>query len=259
MIELRHVSSGYGSRPVLKDISLSFPKGSVTVLLGPNGCGKSTLLKTALGLLPHSDGEILYHGRELRQLSAREIARQAAYLSQNRPVPHITVGRMVLHGRFPYLDYPRHYRPEDYEIVREALRRTDSLELLNRRMEELSGGQRQKVYLAMALAQQTDAVFMDEPTTYLDIRHQLEVMALARSLAGDGAAVVLVLHDLDLALRTADQIAILCEGRLLAADPPERIYLSGILQEVFGVRVCRSKAGNSWQYSCELPHFETEG
>ena len=251
MIELHHLSAGYRNSTVLRDVSLSFPEGTVTVLMGPNGCGKTTLLKTALGLIPKLDGKILYDGIEIGAISPREIAKKAAYLSQSRNIPRITVGRMVLHGRFPYLDYPRHYRREDYQIVREALRRTDSLELIDRQMEELSGGQRQKVYLAMALAQQTPTIFMDEPTTYLDVRHQLEVMTTARTLAAGGAAVVLVLHDIGLALRTADQAVVLSEGQVAQAGTPDEIFSSHILDRVFHVRVCRVAAHSGWQYFCE--------
>ena len=251
MIELQHVSAGYRDGTILRDVSLSFPPGTVTVLMGPNGCGKTTLLKTALGLLPKLEGTILYDGADISALSPREIAQKAAYLSQSRNVPRITVGRMVLHGRFPYLDYPRHYRKEDYEIVRNCLRQTDSLGLIDRQMGELSGGQRQKVYLAMALAQQTRTIFMDEPTTYLDVRHQLEVMETARALARQGVAVVLVLHDLSLALRTADQAVVLDRGGVALAGSPDEIYSSHILDRVFQVRVCRVAADSGWQYFCE--------
>ena len=251
MIELHHVSSGYRTGRVLQDVSVAFPQGQVTVLMGPNGCGKTTLLKTALGLLPKTEGRILYDGTEIGALSPRDIAKRAAYLSQARNIPRITAERMVLHGRFPYLEYPRRYRREDYEIVREALARTDSLELAGRQMEELSGGQRQKIYLAMALAQQTRTIFMDEPTTYLDVHHQLEVMETARALAAQGVAVVLVLHDIGLALRTAHQAVVLSHGTIAQAGSPDEIFDSHILDRVFHVRVRRVAADSGWQYFCE--------
>ena len=250
MIELKKVCASYDRHTVLQDVSAVFPREKVSVLLGPNGCGKTTLLKTALGLLPRDRGEILYDGQEISSLTAREIALHAAYLSQSRNIPHISVGRMVLHGRFPHLSYPRHYRREDYEIVRHALQRTDSLDLIDRPMEELSGGQRQKVYLAMALAQETNTIFMDEPTTYLDVRHQLEVMDIARSLAEEGIAVVMVLHDLSLALRTADQTIVMNGGRILQSGTPDEIYASGTLQQVFSVQVRRMATEDGWQYYC---------
>ena len=152
MIELRKISAGYRGEPVLRDVDLVFPAGCVTVLLGPNGCGKSTLLKTALGLLPALSGEVLYDGAPLSGMPPEQVARRAAYMAQSRNVPSIEARRMVLHGRFPYLSFPRRYRKSDYAAVRRAMEKADALELADRPMQELSGGQRQRVYLAMALA-----------------------------------------------------------------------------------------------------------
>ncbi|MCI8421908.1 MAG: ABC transporter ATP-binding protein [Lawsonibacter sp.] len=239
MIALNHLTAGYPGRPVLSDVTLSFPPGEILVLAGPNGCGKSTLIRTALCLQPRLGGEILYDGVPAETLPPRKLAQRAAYLAQSRQVPNITAGRMVLHGRFPYLSYPRRYSPRDREIARQALARVDGAELAPRPMPQLSGGQRQKVYLAMVLAQDTQTVFLDEPTTYLDPRHQLEVMETARWLAGQGKAVVLVLHDLCLALRTADRLALLDRGGLVYLDTPEAVFSSGTLAQVFGVRLGR--------------------
>lgn len=171
MIELRKISAGYRGEPVLRDVDLVFPAGCVTVLLGPNGCGKSTLLKTALGLLPAAfRARCCTTARRCPACRPEQVARRAAYMAQSRNVPSIEARRMVLHGRFPYLSFPRRYRKSDYAAVRRAMEKADALELADRPMQELSGGQRQKVYLAMALAQETPAVFMDEPTTFLDVR-----------------------------------------------------------------------------------------
>ena len=251
MIELQNVTVGYGGKPVLREVSMAFPPGQVTVLLGPNGCGKSTLMKTALGLLPRQGGEILYDGGDLARLTARQVARKAAYLPQSREIPSITARRMVLHGRFPYLGYPRRYRAEDYEAARKALEWAGAENLADRPVGELSGGQRQKIYLAMALAQQTKTIFMDEPTTWLDVRHQMEVMRTAKDLVAAGKAVVLVSHDLCLALRTADRVALLSQGRLVQVDTPLHVYESGTLDKVFGVHVCRVCVNGTWQYFCE--------
>ena len=250
MVELKHLWAGYEGVPVLRDVSLSFPPGQVTALLGPNGCGKSTLLKASLGLVPIQKGQVLLDGEDLSALSPRQVAQKAAYLAQSRSVPSITAGRMVLHGRFPYLSYPRRYRKEDYEMARRALQWADAADLTHRPMDRLSGGQRQKVYLAMALAQDTQSIFMDEPTTFLDIGHQLEVMALARHLAGMGRAVVLVLHDLDLALRGCDRVAVLAGGGLRVLGTPEEVYAAGVLDGVFGVQVGRVNTEEGWQYYC---------
>ena len=251
MIELKNLTVGYGGKTVLRDVSLAFPPGKVTVLLGPNGCGKSTLMKTALGLLPRQGGEILYDSVDLSHLTTRQVACKAAYLAQSREIPRITVRRMVLHGRFPYLGYPRRYRAEDYEAAARALEWAGAADLADRPVQELSGGQRQKVYLAMALAQDTETVFMDEPTTYLDVRHQLEVMAVSHLLADMGRAVVLVLHDLSLALREADRLAVLADGALCQVGTPEEVFSGGELDRVFGVAIRRVRTESGWLYYCQ--------
>ena len=253
MVELRNVSAGYPGRRVLEGVSLTLRPGRVLVLLGPNGCGKSTLLRTIPGLLPPLAGEILLDGAPFGSYTPRQAARKIAFLPQSRSVPSITARRLVLHGRFPYLSYPRRSRREDYAGVDRALAAADALPLADRPLSELSGGQRQKVYLAMALAQETETILMDEPTTYLDIRHQLEVLTLVRRLAEEGRGAALVLHDLCLALTMADEIAVLGEGRLLALDGPEEIYRSGILDRVMGVRLDRAAGPRGWRYFCELP------
>lgn len=248
MIEVRELCVSYRNTDVLHHVSVEFPIGSVTVLLGPNGCGKSTLLRAVLGLQPRSSGQILVSGETLEKLTSRRLARKVAYLPQSRGIPDISAFRMVLHGRFPYLSYPRRYRREDCQAALEALRLTGAEELAECFLSELSGGQRQKVYLAMAMAQETQAILMDEPTTYLDIQHQLEVMRISRELAARGKCVVLVLHDLCLALRVADRVAVLENGRIACCGTPESIYQSEILNRVFGVRFQRIWTESGWQY-----------
>lgn len=250
MIELKNLSAGYSGKPVIHDISLKFIPGQVFVLLGPNGCGKSTLLKAALGLLPAVSGRVLYDGVELSALKRRQIAQKASFLTQSRNTPSIQALRMVLHGRFPYLAYPRRYGRQDYAIARSAMDRTGSRPYENTCVSELSGGQRQGVYLAMTLAQDTQTVFMDEPTTFLDIGHQLQTIQTARSLAHDGKAVVLVLHDLPMAMRGADRIAVLTDGRLLNCGTPEFIYRSGVLEQAFDVKIHCMDTPHGKQYYC---------
>lgn len=248
VIELKNLRAGYGNTEVLQGVSMCFLPGQITVLLGPNGSGKSTLLKVALGMLPGFGGEVLYNGEALESLSSRQIARQAAFLAQSRNVPNISVEKMVLHGRFPYLSYPRTYQAKDRKIAKEAMEQMGVLEFAGRLVPELSGGQRQKVYLAMALAQQTETIFMDEPTTYLDIASQLHMMEHARILAEQNKAVVMVLHDLGLALRTADCVVVLSDGQVAQSGTPEEIYEGGVLRQVFDVNVRRVRTEDGWQY-----------
>lgn len=250
MIQLNNLCAGYFKTPIIQNITMDFTPGKVTVLLGPNGCGKSTLLKAALGLLPPMSGEVLYDGVDIRQLKRRQIAQKAAFLTQSRNTPSIQALRMVLHGRFPYLTYPRHYGRQDYAIARGSMETTGSLQHEDTNVSQLSGGQRQNVYLAMTLAQDTQTVFMDEPTTYLDISHQFRMMQTAHSLAREGKAVVLVLHDIASALREADYIAVFQEGKLLCHDTPDLVYQSGIPEAVFGVSIHRMETPHGIQYYC---------
>ena len=247
-MELRQLRAGYGEHMVLDGVDLALCPGEVLALLGPNGSGKSTLIRAARGLLPLAGGQVLIDGADAAALSPRQRAQKAAYLPQTRPVPNITALRMVLHGRFPHLTYPRRFRQEDYAAAMAALDQADAACLARRPMPALSGGQRQRVYLAMALAQDAPTLFLDEPTAFLDVSHQLEVGRLAGQLARQGKAVVLVLHDLPLALSTADRLAVLKGGRLLAVDGPEALCADGILNSVFGIELGRVMTDRGWRY-----------
>ena len=244
MVEIRNLTAGYGDTMILHDVSIDFPAGTVTAILGPNGCGKSTLLKAAAGLLSITSGTVT---------APEPRSRHIAYLPQTRRLPEMTAGRLVLHGRFPWLSWPRRYRPEDTAIAKAAMERLGVAELAERPLAELSGGVRQKCYLAMALAQQADTLLLDEPTSYLDIGHQLGLMELCRELAAEGRAVALVLHDLPLALTCADRVAVMDRGQLLALGTPAEVLASGILDRVFGVRVLALDTEAGRQYVCVRP------
>lgn len=248
MIEITNLSAGYPGKKVLSGLSLRIPAGKVTVIAGPNGCGKSTFLKTVAGIHPGEGGCIRIGGRELSEYSPQELARNVAYLAQSRQIPDISVRRMVLHGRFPYLGYPRRYRPEDYAAADRAMEQMGLSDLSDRAVGSLSGGQRQKVYIAMALAQDTPVILLDEPTTFLDVSHQLQMMAHARFLADAGKTVVLVLHDLAMAMQLADHMAVLEGGKIAAAGTPEEVFQSGCLDRVFGAAVRRVRTPDGWQY-----------
>ena len=241
MLNIQHLSAGYGEKTVLHDVSLTFPLGTVTALVGPNGCGKSTLLKAAAGLLPPSAGAVSVE--EPR-------ARNVAYLPQSRRLPEMTAQRLVLHGRFPWLGWPRRYRAEDYAAARSAMERLGVAEAAEEPLSALSGGTRQKCYLAMALAQEAPTILLDEPTSYLDIGHQLRLMELCRELAAEGRAVALVLHDLPLALKYADRVAVMAQGRLLLTGTPAQVLASGVLERTFGVRIYPVDTPQGVQYVC---------
>ena len=257
MLELRNLSAQYGGKEVLKNVSLSFRPGELLALIGPNGSGKSTLLRTAAGLHPYKDGDAALDGVPLRNLSRKEVARKVAWMPQSRNAPDMTVWRMVLHGRFPHMEYPRHIRREDRKIVAQALEDADGAELSERLLRELSGGERQKAYLATALAQQCDTILMDEPTAYLDIAHQFRVLSLAKRLAADGKAVAAVLHDLPMAFQFADRIALLRNGQLIRAGTPEELFAQQIVSEVFGVTLQRVWNRSVWRYYCSVDREES--
>lgn len=250
MIELRNVNAGYGSEEILHQISLSFKKGEVTVLIGSNGCGKSTLLKTILGLNVRQSGDIFVDGEKIESLDRTALARKIAYLPQGRNPADITVLRMVLHGRFPYLKYPRRYRKEDYQIAKEALRWVGIEDLADKNVSQLSGGTQQKVYIAMALAQDTETILLDEPTAYLDMVYQINLMEMVKELANKGKAVVMVLHDLSQAFLTADKLVVLQNGKIKCCGTPEKIADSHAIEETFGVTMERVKTAKGYQYVC---------
>lgn len=251
MLEIRELHAGYDGREVLRGVSFTAQRGRITAIVGPNGCGKTTLLKSLCGILPVASGAVLLEGEKLLELPRQALARKAAYLAQNRQTPDITVERLVLHGRFPYLSYPRRYRKEDYAIAQKAMERLCILDLAQRPLSSLSGGQQQRAYIAMALAQDTPVVALDEPTTYLDISHQLQLMRQARVLAQGGRTVLMIIHDLHHAFQEADHMVLMRGGEVVAEGTPEEIYASGLIDEVFGIKLSRTATEKGWRYFCE--------
>lgn len=252
MIQLKNVCAGYEGKEVLHNICVNFPEGKITAIVGPNGCGKSTLIKSLVRINPHTSGEIFVKNKNIKDYSSKELAQQIAYVAQNKQIPDISVLKMVLHGRFPYLSYPRRYGKEDLEIARQALDWAGLSDLENELVSHLSGGMQQKVYIAMALAQDSQAILMDEPTTYLDISHQLRLMEMIKQLAEKGKTVVLVLHDLSQAFRIADEVIVLKEGSTLSAGTPLQVFESGKLEEAFGVTIERVETKSGWHYISQL-------
>ncbi|MBR2895004.1 MAG: ABC transporter ATP-binding protein [Oscillospiraceae bacterium] len=251
MLEIRELSAGYGGKLVLHDVSIEIPMGQVTVILGPNGCGKSTLLKTICGILKAEKGRIMLNGENLLTLPQKQIAQRVAYLSQSRQIPDITVRRLVLHGRFPYLSYPRRYRPEDYAAADAAIENMGMVSFADTPLNKLSGGQRQKVYIAMALAQDTPVILLDEPTTYLDISHQLQLMRQAKELTAQGKTVVMIVHDLSHAMTTADHIVLMQCGGVVVQGTAEELYTSGKIDNVFRIKMGRARTDRGFHYYCE--------
>ena len=236
-LEVTHLTLGYGDRDVIDDLDLSIPPGRMTAIVGPNACGKSTLLRSMTRLLPPRSGQVLLDGRDVHTIPAKQLAQRLGLLPQSPIAPEgITVGDLVGRGRHPHQRAFARWSRQDDEAVASALEATHTLDLAERAVDELSGGQRQRVWIAMALAQQTEVLLLDEPTTFLDVGHQVEVLDLLSDLNRDhGTTIVMVLHDLNLAARYADHLIALAGGRLAASGTPGEILRPELVDELFGM------------------------
>ncbi|HHT5223389.1 Fe(3+) dicitrate ABC transporter ATP-binding protein FecE, partial [Klebsiella pneumoniae] len=235
-LRTENLTVSYGAQTVLDGLSLALPAGKITALLGPNGCGKSTLLNCFSRLLTPDSGEILLDEKPIAGFSARQLARRLALLPQHHLSPEgITVRELVSYGRSPWLSLWGRLSAEDNERVNVAMSQTRTRNLADRRLTQLSGGQRQRAFLAMVLAQDTPLILLDEPTTYLDINHQVELMRLMVELKRQGKTVVTVLHDLNQASRYCDHLVVLASGRVMAQGAPEAVMKPELLKTVFSV------------------------
>jgi len=236
-LRARELTLAYEERTVVHELDLAIPDGKVTVIVGPNACGKSTTLRALGRLLKPAGGAVLLDGEELAKVPTKRIAQKIGLLPQTPVAPEaITVADLVARGRQPHQAWWKQWSEEDERAVADAMERTDVAALSHRSVDELSGGQRQRVWIAMALAQETDLLLLDEPTTYLDIAHQVEVLDLVRRLnRARGRTVVLVLHDLNQAARYADHLVAMKSGRVVAEGTPAEVVTAELVREVFGL------------------------
>lgn len=234
---VEQMSIGYGDRLIVEDLSVTVPTGKITALVGANGSGKSTILKTMARIMKPVKGGVFLDGRSIHLQSTKEVAKQLAILPQNPTAPEgLTVGELVSFGRFPYQKGFGSLSKEDKDIVRWAIEMTGMSEFQDRPVDQLSGGQRQRAWIAMALAQQTDILFLDEPTTFLDMAHQLEVLQLLQKLnEQEGRTVVMVVHELNHATRYAHHMVAIKHGKMVAQGAPQDVMTEALLREVFGV------------------------
>ncbi|RAN70830.1 hypothetical protein B5P43_34520 [Bacillus sp. SRB_336] len=232
-----NVTLGYAGRPIVAGLSLELPPGKVTIIVGANACGKSTLLRGLARLLKQSSGVVHLNGSDIHKMPTRALARELGILPQTPTAPDgLTVADLVGRGRSPHQGWFRQWTKHDDDAVAAALSVTGTLDLASRNIDELSGGQRQRVWIAMALAQETDVLLLDEPTTYLDLAHQVEVLDVVSELnARRGTTVAIVLHDLNLAARYADHLVAMKEGRIVAEGDPCGVLTSSLVREVFGL------------------------
>lgn len=239
LLETRNLTVTIEGKTILKDLSIRFAEGKRTAIIGPNGAGKSTLLRALAALNPNYRGEILLDSEDIRKMGRKKLSQRLAILPQSvQAPPDTTVERLVDYGRFPYRSWFRGSNArEDREAVEWALSVTKLEDFRHRQVVSLSGGERQRAWIAMALAQQPEVLLLDEPTTYLDIAHQLEVMQIVRQLYEKyGMTVIMVLHDINHALQYADEIAIVKDHRIFSQGPPKEIITVDTLAKVFGVK-----------------------
>ena len=231
------ITLAYGDRLVVEELALEVAPGRITAIVGANGCGKSTLLRALARLLSPTSGQIVLDGVELNSRPTKEIARLIGLLPQSPIAPEgIVVSDLIGRGRHPHQRVFARWSRADDEAVAAALDATGIADLADRPVDELSGGQRQRVWIAMALAQQTDILLLDEPTTFLDVAHQIEVLDLLADLnRARGTTIVMVLHDLNLAARYADEIVAVCRGRVHAVGAPSSVVTADLVNEVFGL------------------------
>lgn len=236
-LHVKDLSVGYGERTVLDTLNVDIKRGAITSIVGPNGCGKSTLLRTMSRLLNPTKGEIVLDGKSIHDIPTRKLATQLGLLPQTPIAPDgIVVADLVGRGRTPHQGILGRWSQQDYDIVAEALETTGISDLAERSIDELSGGQRQRVWIAMALAQRTDTLLLDEPTTYLDVKHQLDVLDLLTELNRDrGTTIVMVLHDLNLAARYSDELVAVSGGKVFAHGHPREVITKENVKSVFGI------------------------
>lgn len=237
------VQLGYGDRLIVDGLDLTVPPGKFTVIVGANACGKSTLLRALARLLPPRQGTVLLDGKNIHRLPTKEVARTLGLLPQSPVAPEgIAVADLVARGRHPHQRLFARWTADDDRAIDAALAATGTADLADRPVDELSGGQRQRVWIAMALAQESDLLLLDEPTTFLDISHQIDLLDLLTELNRErGTTMVLVLHDLNLAFRYADHLVAMKQGRVVAAGSPAALVTSELVREVFGLQ---SKVGS---------------
>ncbi|MGW0708420.1 ABC transporter ATP-binding protein [Streptomyces sp. NPDC002643] len=236
-LSARGITVGYGTRTVIEDLDVTIPPGVVTTIIGPNGCGKSTLLRTLSRLLKPTRGSVVLDGEDIARLRTRDVAKKLGLLPQSPVAPEgLTVSDLVARGRHPHQSWLRQWSSDDADVVGRALAMTGVSDLADRPVDALSGGQRQRVWISMTLAQGTDLLLLDEPTTFLDLAHAIDVLDLVDDLHESGCTVVMVLHDLNLATRYSDNLIVMKDGSILMQGHPRDVITAELLHEAFGLR-----------------------
>ncbi|MGE7602715.1 ABC transporter ATP-binding protein [Peribacillus sp. NPDC097675] len=236
-MNVSNVEVGYDKKVIVNGLTIDIPDGKITTIIGSNGCGKSTLLKALTRIIPYQKGQVFLDGAEIQKKNTKELARELAILPQTQDsAVGLLVEELVSYGRFPYQSGFGSLKKEDKEIIDWAMKSTNTYEFRHNSVDELSGGQKQRVWIALALAQNTDIIFLDEPTTYLDMAHQLEVLELLQRLnEKENRTIVMVLHDLNHAARFSHFMIALESGTLIKAGTPEEVMIPEVLKKVFKI------------------------
>lgn len=235
VLQTKDLTLSYGERTIIDELNIDIPQGEISVFIGGNGCGKSTLLRSIARLLKPKQGSVLLDGEAISRLSTKEVARKMAILPQSPTAPEgLTVLQLVKQGRYPHQTWLKQWSQKDEELVQDALKATKMEELQHRKVDELSGGQRQRAWIALTLAQDTDIILLDEPTTYLDMTHQIEILDLLFELnEKEQRTIVMVLHDLNLACRYAHNIVAIRDKKIYAQGKPEEVISCELVKHVF--------------------------
>jgi len=236
-LSAENLTLGYGSKIICEALDVTIPSGQLTVIVGPNGCGKSTLLKSLCRLLKPKQGHVILNGEQIQRMPSKEVAKMLGFLPQSSPTPdRVTVEELIARGRHAHQGLFSQWSIEDERAVKQAMRVTRVEEFAEHSVDALSGGQRQRVWIAMLLAQETPILMLDEPTTYLDISHQLELLELFKKLKQQqGNTIVAVLHDLNQACRYADNLVVLSGGKIVAQGSPNELMTESLVKQVFGL------------------------
>lgn len=240
MLKINNLNVSFDSNLALENANIEFPKSSIIGIVGKNGSGKSTMLKAIEGLVPYS-GSIIFDDTNVDTLSIKEKAKLISYLPQNRIVPQISARLMIEHGRFPYRSFSKTLSKDDKEIIDKAIKKTGISKLLNKKLNEMSGGELQKVYITSTIVQETEVILLDEPTNHLDLESQIEILNMLKELKKDGRTIILVLHDLLQAFTYCDKIVLLDDHKVVLQDTPEKLYKNKEIKRIFKYRLIKDE------------------